>query len=174
MIDGLAHAGAAEQTGLTALDERLDQVDGLDARLEDLGLRDQLVDTREPDGGWACSRVTSGMGFSSTGSPMHVPDAAQGLLAHGHHDGMARVRNLQAADQTVGRAHGDGADDVARAGASSTSSTTCRSPACGLGVNRQRVVDRRQLIRGELNVNNRSRRYARCDPWRLCWPRPPP
>ena len=41
--NGLANAGAAEQTGLAALDERLDQVDGLDARLKDLGLRDQLV-----------------------------------------------------------------------------------------------------------------------------------
>ena len=37
--DRLADAGAAEQTDLTALHERRDQVDDLDARLEDLGLR---------------------------------------------------------------------------------------------------------------------------------------
>ena len=41
--NGLANAGAAEQAGLTALDERLDKVDSLDARLEDLGLRDQGI-----------------------------------------------------------------------------------------------------------------------------------
>ncbi len=35
--DGLADAGAAEHGGLTALEERADQVDDLDARLEDLG-----------------------------------------------------------------------------------------------------------------------------------------
>ena len=111
--NGLANAGAAEQTGLTALDERLDQVDGLDARLKDLGLRDQLVvlGSRTMDGHVAGDL---GHGLLVNGLAHDVPDATQGLLADGHHDGMARIQNVQATDQTVGRAHGDGADDVAR------------------------------------------------------------
>src|ERR1022692_3145710 len=36
--DGLPHPGAAEGPRLAALDERADEVDHLDARLEDLGL----------------------------------------------------------------------------------------------------------------------------------------
>ena len=37
--DGLAKTGAAEQTGLAALDQRGEQVDDLDARFEKFGFR---------------------------------------------------------------------------------------------------------------------------------------
>ena len=42
--DRLAHAGAAEDADLAALGERRDQVDDLDAGLEDLGRRGQLLE----------------------------------------------------------------------------------------------------------------------------------
>lgn len=69
MITVLPTPAPAEQTGLTALDERLDQVDGLDARLEDLGLRDQLVilGSRTMDGHVAGD---FGHGLLVNGSPM--------------------------------------------------------------------------------------------------------
>ena len=41
--NGLADAGATEQTRLAATDVGLEQVDGLDAGLEDLGLGGELV-----------------------------------------------------------------------------------------------------------------------------------
>ena len=44
--DGLAHAGAAEHPDLAALDVGLQQVDDLDAGLEHLRLRLQLVERR--------------------------------------------------------------------------------------------------------------------------------
>ena len=44
--DGLAHAGAAEEADLAALQERLDQVDDLDAGLEHLFVRRLLVEQR--------------------------------------------------------------------------------------------------------------------------------
>src|SRR5678815_3614279 len=44
--DGLADAGAAEETDLSALHERSDEVDDLDARLEDLGLRLEVDEVR--------------------------------------------------------------------------------------------------------------------------------
>ena len=42
----LANAGATEQTRLAATDVGLEQVNGLDAGLEDLGLRGELVERR--------------------------------------------------------------------------------------------------------------------------------
>ena len=44
-----------------------------------------------------------------------APDVHGGqcLCPDGHHDGMARVQDVQATDQTVGRAHGDAADHAA-------------------------------------------------------------
>jgi hypothetical protein len=45
-VDGLAHARAAEEADLAALRERADQVDDLDAGLEELGRRRQLVELR--------------------------------------------------------------------------------------------------------------------------------
>ena len=67
--DGLAHTRAAEQTRLAALDVGLQEVDDLDAGLEDLRLGLELLVL----GGLAVDRVvsfTSGIGFPSTGSPM--------------------------------------------------------------------------------------------------------
>ena len=51
--DRLAQAGAAEQAGLAAANQRRQQVDDLDARLEQLGLRRQLRRTAAARGGWA-------------------------------------------------------------------------------------------------------------------------
>ena len=54
--DGLAHAGAAEQADLAALDVGGEQVDDLDAGLEDLVGRVELVERRAPAGGSASAR----------------------------------------------------------------------------------------------------------------------
>ena len=51
--DRLAEAGAAEQAGLAAADERREQVDDLDAGLEQFGLGRQLVELRAARGGSA-------------------------------------------------------------------------------------------------------------------------
>ncbi len=68
--DGLADAGAAEETDLTTLHERRDQVDDLDARLEDLGLRLEVRRSRDACGGSASAARPSGIGAPlSTGSP---------------------------------------------------------------------------------------------------------
>src|SRR4029078_5376306 len=44
--DGLADAGAAEEAGLAAAHQGAEQVDDLDAGLEQLGLRGELVELR--------------------------------------------------------------------------------------------------------------------------------
>ena len=53
---GLAQPGPAEQAGLAAADERRQQVDDLDAGLEQLGLGRQVGHRRAGRGGWASSR----------------------------------------------------------------------------------------------------------------------
>ena len=106
--DGLAHAGAAEEADLAALQEGLDEVDDLDAGLEHLLVGGLLVEERRgpmdghagvfADGAEVVDRVAD-----------DVDDAAQRLLAHGDADGAAEVDGLHAADHAVGGLHGDGA-----------------------------------------------------------------
>ena len=49
---------------------------------------------------------------SSTGCADDVEDAAEALGADGHRDRAAGVADFHAADEAVGRVHGDGADRV--------------------------------------------------------------
>jgi peptide chain release factor 1 len=87
------------------------QVDHLDAGLEHLGLGAELFKL----GGRAVDGVAL---FGGHGAhfvnriAQHVHDAPQGLFAHGHRDGRARVFGVHAARQAVGRAHGHGAHGV--------------------------------------------------------------
>ena len=151
----LAHAGAAEQTRLAALDEGLDEVDGLDAGLEDLGGGGQLVvvRSRTVDGHVA---LHLGHRLLVDGLAHAVPDAAPRVSGPtGHHDRVARVDDLEAADETVRRAHGHRADKVARQVRLDLEHEV-QVARQGLGINRQRVVNRRQLIRGKFDVNDRA------------------
>ena len=110
--DRLADAGAAEEADLAALAVGGEQVDDLDARLEDLDLRRLLDELRRARGGWACASWSCTGGPSSTGSPMTLRMRPEALGADGHRDGAAGVADGHAADQAVGRVHGDGADGV--------------------------------------------------------------
>ncbi len=106
--DGLAHARAAEQADLAALQERLDQVDDLDAGLEHLLVRGLLVEQRRRP-------VNGHARLLADGSKLvhrladHVDDAAQRLFAHGHANRAAEVDGLHAANHAVGSFHGHGA-----------------------------------------------------------------
>src|ERR1035437_2906085 len=105
----LAHAGAAEQADLAALEEGLDQVDDLDAGLEHLLVGGLLGEERRgpvnrharlfADGAQIVDRVAD-----------DVDDAAQRLFAHRHTDGSAQVDGLHPANHAVGGFHGHGAD----------------------------------------------------------------
>ena len=110
--DRLADAGAAEEADLAAAYERGEQVDDLDAGLEDLDLRREVART---SGGsrWIGQRSTS-----SAVAPLvdrladDVPDPAERRVADGHADRRAGVDDVDAAREAVGRVHGDGADAV--------------------------------------------------------------
>ena len=152
--NGLADACAAEQAGLAALDERLDEVDGLDAGLEDLRLGGQLIIF----GSRTVNRHVAGhIGHRLLVNRLahDVPDAAQGLVANGHHDRMTGVKHLEATNQTVSRAHSDGADEVARE-MRFDFENDMHVARERLRVNRKSVVDSRHGFRGEFHVDNRT------------------
>src|SRR5258708_4579229 len=109
--DGLADARAAERPGLAALDEGADEVDDLDAGLENLGLG-VLIDQR---GSRAVNGVT--LGVRDRALAIHrfagdIEDAAEHPVAHGDGDGRAGVGDIHAADEAFGGGHGDGAHDA--------------------------------------------------------------
>ena len=105
--DGLADAGAAEEADLTAALERGDQVDDLDAGLEDLRLGLLLLERRriamDRQGLLALHRALAVERPSE-----HVEDAAEGRLADRDRDRGTGVDRVEPTAQAVGRRHGDG------------------------------------------------------------------
>ena len=109
--DRLADAGATEETDLAALDVRSDEVDHLDAGLEDLDRRSKLAE----GGRLAVDRPAldiGGCGLLVDRLTEHVPDAAEGAVADRHRDRRAGVDDGGAARKSVGRVHGDRANAV--------------------------------------------------------------
>ena len=107
----LADAGAAEQADLAALGVGREQVDDLDAGLEHLGRRGQVLDRR----GRAVDRPAlldlDRLALVDDVAE-HVEDAAERHLADRDRDRAAGVLDLHAARQAVGGVHGDRADAV--------------------------------------------------------------
>ena len=138
--DRLADAGAAEDADLAALLERADQVDDLEAGLEDLDLGRLLVErgraavdrqgVRAVDRTLAVDRVAQ-----------DVEDATEGHLADRDGDRRAGVAHRHAAGEAVRRGHGDRPHPVVaevlldladeRPGPGAGSRPRCRSPAGG-------------------------------------------
>ncbi len=109
----LAYAGATKQTGFAAADVGLQQVDGLDAGFEDLHRGGEVVEARR----WVMDGIVLHVlrhALAVHRLAQHVPDAAQSGLAYRHLHGLAGIHHMQAALQTVGGGHGDGAYNAAR------------------------------------------------------------
>ena len=149
--DRLADAGAAEDAGLAALGEGGDQVDDLDAGLEDLDRGRLLLEARRR----AVDRI---LGRRVDRARLvdrladDVEDAAERLRADRHGDRAARVLHHRAAAQAVGGAHRDGAHPV-------VAEVRLRlegEDAAVVPGHLERVVDLRQLVRRELDVDHRA------------------
>jgi peptide chain release factor 1 len=108
---GLADAGPAEQADLAALDVRREQVDDLDAGLEHLGLRLQLVEGgRLAVDAPALLDVELLALLEVQALAEGVEDVAERRVADRHRDRAAGVGHLGTADQAVGGLQGDRAD----------------------------------------------------------------
>ena len=108
----LADAGAAEEADLAAAHVRGDQVDDLDAGLEDLDLRREVVERRRVavDRPALASRPAGPL--PSTGSPRTFQTRPSVISPTGTEIGAAGVDDVGAARDAVGRVHRDRANAV--------------------------------------------------------------
>src|SRR3569623_520818 len=106
-VDGLAHAGAAEQADLAAFGERADQIDDLDAGFKQHGGGRLLFEARCLAVDGPAVFFTDGTGCVD-GLAEHVHDAAEGFDTDRHLDGRAGAGDAETALQAVGGTHGDG------------------------------------------------------------------
>ena len=164
--DGLAQAGAAEQAGLAAADQRRQQVDDLDAGLEEFGLGRQLGERRRlavdrpafrgVDRAAAVDRLAE-----------QVEDAAERLLADGHRAPACRCRRPSCRGpgrrSSPGRRSGRGCRPGA---AAPRRSGGCCTPLY-VGVDLEGVIDLRQVAFLELGVEGRA---DDLDDPAGCWP----
>ena len=108
----LADAGAAEQADLAALGVGREQVDDLDAGLEHLGRRGQVLDRRGA-ARWIGQRSLTSIGVALVDRlAEQVEDAPERDVADRHGDRAAGVDDLDAAREAVGRVHRDRAHAV--------------------------------------------------------------
>ena len=110
--DGLAHAGAAEQADLAALHVRREEIDDLDAGLEDLDARNQVLEVRRVAVDRPALAALDVLALAVDHGAEDVEDPAQRRVAHRDRDRRARVHDVDAAGEPVGRVHGDGAHAV--------------------------------------------------------------
>jgi hypothetical protein len=109
-VHGLADAGAAEQADLAALGERADQVDDLDAGLEQFG-RGGARRTSAPR--WIAQWCSDSTGpTSSIGSPSTSMMRPSVALPTGTEIGAPVLEAFEAALQAVRRAERDATDDA--------------------------------------------------------------
>ena len=149
--DRLADPGAAEDAGLAALGEGGDEVDDLDAGLEDLD-RGRLVleARRRPVDRISGCRVDWPRLVDRLAD--HIEDAAERLRADRDGDRTAHILHRRAAAETVGGAHGDGAHRVV----AEVRLRLQGEDAAVIPGHLERVVDLRQHVRRELHVDHRA------------------
>ena len=145
-----ADARAAEQTDLAAFGIGAEQVDDLDAGLQNFGRGGQLVKRGRqsvdvpPLGIFRRRLVVHGI-------TQHVENSAERFLAHRHADGIARIGDGGVARQTVGGVHRDAARGV-------VTDVLRHLHRQGAFADRhgQSVIQRRQLAVFKPHVDNRS------------------
>ncbi len=149
----LAHAGAAEEADLAALDVRRDQVDHLDPGLEDLHRRRELAERRRVAvDGHALHAFERRLVVDRLAE--HVPDPAEGLLADRDRDRPAGVDHVEPAREPVGRVHRNRADAIVAEMLLHLRDQRRRLAAVAARyLDRERVVDPGQLA-GERDVDH--------------------
>ena len=106
-VHGLADTGTTEQTDFTALGERADQVDNLDASFQQLVGASLFGIARRRAVDFPLLFFTDGAGFVDRVA-QHVHDPAQGRFTDRYGDGLARAVDVQATLEAFGRTHRNG------------------------------------------------------------------
>ncbi|MNF23365.1 hypothetical protein D3C84_39440 [compost metagenome] len=145
-VHGLADTGATEQTDLTALGERANQVHDLDAGFQQLVAAGLLRVGRGSAVDAPALFLADGAGFVDRVAE-DVHDAAQGLLADRHGDAGTGVAHGQATLEAFGGTHGDGTNHAV--------AQLLLDFQGGLrAFDFQRVINARHLIAREFHVDN--------------------
>src|SRR5665648_799616 len=150
---GLAHAGAAEEADLAAPHVRCDEVDDLDAGLEDLVCRVERLEIRSRPVDRPALDIDKLFAVVD-GVADHVDEAAERLLAHRHRHGDAGVDDFDAAREAVGGVHGDGPDLVVAEVLLHFADDLPQLAVTAVDADREGVVDGRDLVR-EADVDDR-------------------
>ncbi|MCY1551703.1 hypothetical protein D9M68_880490 [compost metagenome] len=145
-VHGLADTGTTEQTDLTALGERADQVDHLDAGFQQLVAAGLLGERRGFAVDGPALFLADRAGFVDRVAE-HVHDPAEGRLADRDRDAGAGVGDVQAALQAFGRTHGDGTHHA-------VAQLLLNFQSGFDALHFQGVVDGRHLITLELHVDH--------------------
>src|SRR6185437_13468655 len=153
---GLADACAAEQPDLATLDEWSNQVDDLDAGLEEFRLGLEVHEARAGAVNRPARRVGGNGRTVVHRLAQHVENAPQRRLANRYRNRRSSVHHVHAALDAVGGRHGHGADLIAPDVLLHFGHQV--NPAAGGGVliHRECVVDLREVLRGELHVEHRT------------------
>ncbi len=153
--DGLADAGAAEEADLSALHVRLEEVDDLDAGLEELvgggllrELRRRTMDLPE------LLRFDRRAAIDRFADDVH--DAAERFLADRDADAVARVADFHAADESVGGVHRDAAHGVLTEVLRHFDDEVFLPRVDGRVGDPERAIDRGELAGLKLDVDDRS------------------
>ena len=155
-VHGLAHTGATEQTHLTALGERANQVDHLDAGFQQIDGRRQFVKLRGRLVDLAALIGADRTSFVDRPT-QHVHDAAQSGLTDRHRDALARAVHSHTALEAVRRAECNGPDDaVAQLLLHFEGQTRFSGRAGRRTVEHQCVINLWHGVTRELNVHHRA------------------
>ena len=99
--DGLADASTTKGSGFATLDEGANEIDDLNAGLEDFGLGILLGERGRRTVNWV-ALFEFDRAFAVDRVAGDVEDAAEHAVAHGHGDGRAGIDDGHTADETFG------------------------------------------------------------------------
>ena len=159
--DGLTDARAAEEANLTALHIGGQKVDDLDAGLEHLGARLELVEGRRLTVDRPALGDLEGLAlFEVEHVAGHVEDVALGDVADWHSDRGTGVGDGGATHEAVGRLQRDSTHEVVTEVLGDLEGHREGRLALTLAgevhLDGQRVVQRRDAVRGKLDIDDRA------------------
>jgi hypothetical protein len=150
--DRLTDACTTERAGFSALDERADQIDDLDAGLEYLGAR-VLFRQR---GSRTVNRillVEKDRTFAVDGIPRDVEDASEDAIANRDGDRRACIHNGHTADKSFGRRHGNRTCDTSAEMLLNLQREKFL-PTSGRELDRERLINGRDGVLRKLHVDH--------------------
>ncbi|MNV31985.1 hypothetical protein D3C71_1233090 [compost metagenome] len=166
---GLTYAGTAEQADLTALGVRCEQVDNLDASLQDFSLRRQLVKGRSCAVDWILLSCTDWFTVINR-IAQYVKYPAECNIANGNGNRSSLIYRIHAADQSVRGGHGDTTNQiVAQMIGHFQGQLFIASMLCA-GSDFDCIENFRQLSALKLNVDNRTHNAYYASYVHLCFP----